>query len=194
MKKKGELNRFLLVSIIVGVCVLCGLAVIVISGSKSRRALSGLRIENFDQLILERSGCFGSCPIYKLVVMSNGEVIFEGKEYTGIKGELKDRITDDQIKRLVEAINQSDFFALGESYLNELDGCVGLWSDQPTAITTVVVQNRTKTIRHYLGCSPGVDTDFSYPKGVYPQGLSELEVNIDRIVDTGRWSDPLRQR
>ena len=186
MKFKNPSTRFVLIFVGVAVCVLAGIVLIQFSDSRSRRSVSLLRIESFDRIVLERSGCYGSCPIYKLAVSGNGEVTFEGKDFVNMKGEVTDRISDRQLGDLVEALNRAAFFGLRDSYVSELDGCWAVASDQATVITTVVTPSRSKTVRHYLGCVEA-DDDLTYPEGVHPRALSDLEIEIDRIVGSGKW-------
>ena len=48
-------------------------------------------------------------------------------------------------------------------------------TDMPSAFTSLTVDGKTKTVRHYHG-------DFSAPKE-----LTELEDKIDEIVNSNQW-------
>jgi hypothetical protein len=43
------------------------------------------------------------------------------------------------------------------------------------------MNGKTKTISHYYGCQTGRGT------AIYPNGLTYLEAQIDRIVGTEQW-------
>ncbi len=46
-------------------------------------------------ITLERTQCFGSCPVYKLTVYGDGRVVYEGGGFVKIKGEKKKRDIDE---------------------------------------------------------------------------------------------------
>lgn len=50
-----------------------------------------------DRLILQRTGCYGTCPIYEVVLFGNGIISYDGKQYTErtgkFIGELDSEIT-----------------------------------------------------------------------------------------------------
>lgn len=45
-----------------------------------------------DTLVLEREGCYGSCPSYTITVFKDGRVVWRGKEYVRVKGKAHSRI------------------------------------------------------------------------------------------------------
>ena len=135
-----------------------------------------------DTLItLERTVCFGSCPIYKLTVDADGTVTFEGRRNVKVKGFVKDRLPRDDLRNLILAFEAASFFTLNDSYQTEKDGCPEVWTDNPTAITSIRMNHKTKTISHYYGCQTGRGT------AIYPNGLTNLEAQIDKIVGTDKW-------
>ena len=129
-----------------------------------------------DTLItLERTPCFGECPSYKLTISADGTVVYEGRQDVKQSGTIKSRISRAQIKQLVAEFERVNYFSLRDSYSGEV--CPETWTDHPSAVTSLRLNGRSKTVRHYHGC-----------KGLAELAkLTDLERRIDRIVNTARW-------
>jgi hypothetical protein len=135
-----------------------------------------------DTLItLERTVCYGPCPIYKVTVTADGTVIFEGRQNVKLKDVVKGHISREDVRSLIAAFEAASYFNLNDTYQTEKDGCPEVWTDNPSAITSIRMNGKTKTISHYYGCQTGRGT------AIYPNGLTYLEAQIDRIVGTEQW-------
>ncbi|HZS03252.1 MAG TPA: DUF6438 domain-containing protein [Blastocatellia bacterium] len=142
-------------------------------------------LSRFDVLSLERMGCEGDCPIYKVTIYGDGKIEYDGKQYARIKGKATSSLTRDQIQELVKIIADVDFFSLRDQYHVEADGCPTHLTDAQSAKTTLEVGGRRKTIDHYYGCmEKGTENK---PGEVYPRGLTNFEKRIDEIVNTAQW-------
>lgn len=126
---------------------------------------------NYEELIikLERTACFGKCPVYSLMIKEDGTVIYSGVDFVRIKGIQETTISMDAIYQLLFVFEKADYFSLNDSYTK-----FGK-SDMPSANTSISTGGKTKSIKHYLG-------DLSAPKQ-----LTELENKIDEIVNTAQW-------
>jgi hypothetical protein len=120
-------------------------------------------------ITLERTECFGTCPVYRLTVYGYGAVIYEGIRFSQVQGTMKTTISEEKIKHLVSEFQKLDYFSLRESYEERNV------TDMPFAITSLTINGNKKTVRHYHG-------DLSTPKE-----LTELEDKIDEIVNTNQW-------
>jgi Domain of unknown function (DUF6438) len=141
------------------------------------------KITHFDLITLERTVCFGSCPIYKLSIRSNGSVEYDGIDHVKIKGQAKTQISPQQVAQLVEAVNAVNFFGLRDKYQRTEDGCKGVATDNPSVIISIKIGDREKTVDHYHGCLAEVD-----PYRIYPANLVEFEDKIDKTVGTSKWT------
>lgn len=139
-------------------------------------------------IILERTGCFGTCPIYIVTATADGTVIFEGKDYVKSKGRVESKISQEQLRELITEIERAGYFSLKDRYSLREDGCQSTWTDNPWAKTTIRINGRTKTIDHYYGCRDQ-PSDQTMGK-VFPRELYELENKIDEIVGTKQWIQP----
>lgn len=121
-------------------------------------------------ITLERTMCFGTCPVYTVTVYGDGKVIFEGQKYVKVTGRRTARISPQQVRQLIAEFDKAHYFALQDRYY-----APNSRTDFPSAITSITIGARTKTVDHYLGDSSA------------PPALTNLEDKIDAIVNTKRW-------
>jgi hypothetical protein len=136
-------------------------------------------IDRFDSISLERTACYGACPVYKVTVWGDRRVDYEGKEFVKTAGHQAATLSQGQLAELARAFSDADFLSLRDKYMSSEDGCPAVATDSPSAITTLELGRQEKTIRHYYGCGER--------GGIYPRALTELETRIDEIVGTDRW-------
>jgi hypothetical protein len=120
-------------------------------------------------ITMERTACHGTCPIYKLTIEGNGDVIYEGQDFVQVKGKQTASLGPAQIQDLVSAFEQAKFVTLTD-YTHE-DA-----TDSPSVITSITRNGKTKTINHYYGDSSA------------PQALFDLESKIDEITNSKQWT------
>jgi hypothetical protein len=58
------------------------------------------------ELVLERTECFGTCPIYTLTVSGDGSAKFEGRRFTAVSGRAAWRIPSDTAEALIAAFER----------------------------------------------------------------------------------------
>jgi hypothetical protein len=118
---------------------------------------------------LARTACYGRCPIYKVTVMRDGTVQWEGERFVKVTGKATAKLSAAAIAELVDAFKRADYFALKDKY-DRYDV-----TDHPSAITSFDDGTRHKTVSNYHG-------DRSTP-----ERLDALEAHIDEIVGTAKW-------
>ena len=131
-------------------------------------------------ITLERGVCYGRCAQYVWTLNSDGSVVFDGKEGTKVTGKATGSISKENLKALIAQFDKVKFFQLEDRY--EFGNCPIKISDTPSAITTLRVNGKAKTVRHYLGC---VEDDPQHTS--LPPALMELEQMIDRLAGSKRW-------
>ena len=126
---------------------------------------------NLDEVIitLERTACYGFCPVYTITIFGNGTVQYEGKEHVQTVGNQETEISEEKIRQIIREFERIDYFSLNDEYTERTI------TDAPSAITSITMNMETKTIKHYHG-------DFSAP-----EELTELEDKIDEIVNSEQW-------
>jgi hypothetical protein len=150
-------------------------------------------------LKMERSGCYGRCPIYDLTIESDGKVTFEGKSWTKIIGKAEDRLSEEKFKKLTDEIEKANFFSFDNAYNSESQNCPNTVTDHPSVKLYVKLNGKEKNINHYLGClendgqkssentSENIREEKIWSPNVFPVQLYNLENKIDEIVETKRW-------
>ena len=135
------------------------------------------RVSPATVITLQRTECFGTCPVYKLTIFADGTVLYEGIRHIKKKGKAKSRITRAKLEDLIEEFDNIYYFNLRDAYIPGSDDCPQSATDNPSAITSLTRNGKTKNINHYHGCR-GLDT---------LELLTKLEDKIDEAVNVNRW-------
>jgi hypothetical protein len=114
---------------------------------------------------LERTACFGACPVYSVTIDARGNVAYDGTRFVRVVGRQTDRIAASRVAALVATVDRIGFFELDAKYRQ-------LITDLPTTFVTVTRGGRSKLIEDYFGA---------------PQPLKDLERQIDEAAQTARW-------
>lgn len=132
-------------------------------------------------ITLDQSACYGTCPVFKVMVKADGTVLFEGGKYTSGKNEGK--IDPVAVRRLLDEANAINFLGLNDKY--DTQTCPNYATDHSTIVISVSSGGHSKTISHYLGCVAKSDV-----REGYPPGLSEFEGNVITVTDISKWFSP----
>lgn len=125
-------------------------------------------------ITLQRTACYGSCPIYKLTIRGDGSVTYEGAAYVRVKGTQKSKIALAKVQDLVKSFMDANYFNLKNEYITVKDanGIESYVTDLPTTITSLKIGDRSMKVVDYFGA---------------PQALRDLEGKIDRVADSRHW-------
>jgi hypothetical protein len=123
---------------------------------------------------LERTACYGQCPVYSVTIDAKGNVAYDGARFVRVEGRQTDRVPVARVAALVATIERMGFFELRDRYrtIRNRDGSEAMVMDLPTAYITVTAAGRSKRIEDYFGA---------------PDALKQLEREIDQAADTDRW-------
>jgi hypothetical protein len=122
---------------------------------------------------LQRTACYGTCPVYTVTIQGDGRVEYIGESHVDIPGSQKAQFQPDNLQSLLKTVDRIHFWDLQEKYF---EGC----TDQPTAILSLHLDGKSKVVSNdYGGCSrqasgPQVD-------------LANLAAEIDTLAGTRRW-------
>lgn len=126
---------------------------------------------------LERTRCYGFCPSYLLTISAAGKVTFEGRHSVKVIGPAQSSITREKLAELVRGFDDINYFGLQNAYETPNDGCKDWVTDGPTAITSLTINGRSKSVRHYSGC-----------RGIAVlKDLEKLEQAIDEATNVTQW-------
>lgn len=127
-------------------------------------------------ITLERTPCFGTCPVYRVSLRRDGTVEFVGERFVTQEGRVTAAITPGAVDSLVAELEAGGYFGFAERYLHGEPACGLYATDSPTVITRVTSSGRSREIRHDYGCSGA------------PPALGRLERRIDEVAGVSRWT------
>ncbi len=124
---------------------------------------------------LERTPCFGTCPVYTVSVSPFGQVTFEGRAHVRHLGTARGQIPPRRVDSLLVEIEKAGYFRFADRYAASEPACGRYVTDLPAAISTVRLGGLTKRIEHDHGC------------GSAPGALAVLEKRIDEVLGSSEW-------
>lgn len=113
---------------------------------------------------LQRSECFGTCPVYNVALYADGMVVFMGIAHVEAIGVHVFEVEPEAIDSIGMRADIFGYFGYQDSYENHV------MTDQPTAITSVRWEDQVKRVVRYDG-DPSA-----------PLGLVWIEDIIDQFV------------
>ena len=124
---------------------------------------------------LERTPCFGTCPVYTISVTALGRVTFEGRAHVLRPGVARAEIPRQRVDSLLLELERAGYFGFAGRYTASEPACGRYVTDLPSAIISVTRIGRTKRIEHDHGC------------GSAPGALAVLEKRIDEVLGSKWW-------
>lgn len=166
MEKKQILSTTILVATVVAIAAM--MLYIVLEQEKIKNKMyEPTDIQNV-VITLKRSACFGICPTYNITIYGNGTVIYEGTANVNMTGIQISNIAEDNLRLLISEFKKIDYFSL-----NETEIASHVVYDVPMFTTSLSINGKIKTIKHY--------------ETAVPKQLTDLENKIDEIVNSSQW-------
>jgi ankyrin repeat protein len=137
---------------------------------KSHVAAPALRPDSKVTITLQRTGCFGSCPLYTVTVSTDG-IVFEGGGYVVASGKHQDTVDPDEVRKLAKRFVAADFYSMDAMYRAGV-------TDNPTYVLSIAIDGQAKKVVDYVGSWEGM-----------PAVITELEDEVDTFAQTQRWID-----
>ena len=72
------------------------------------------------EISLEKTQCFGTCPIYTINIFSDGTGTYEGKRFVDLEGIYNFKINKKEIRKIRRMAKQINFKKIKNKYFNEL--------------------------------------------------------------------------
>jgi hypothetical protein len=117
---------------------------------------------------LERTGCFGPCPIYRVDVLGDGTVVYEGTRFVRHKGRREAKLEKERLLELDRTFDEAGFLALPPEDKRAVP-------DAATVVLAYATDAGARTVRYT-------------PVGAtVPPTLARLEREVSRIVELERW-------
>jgi hypothetical protein len=124
-------------------------------------------------ITMQRTACFGTCPVYQLTIYGDGRVVYAGTAYVAVQDSRTAQLTPAQVQQLLAAFEKANFFELKNEYTVNA-------TDLPGVLTSITWNGRNKKVWHY----GAIDQSELNPA---PAALTELENTIDEIVNAQQW-------
>ena len=130
-----------------------------------------------DSVRIERTPCFGRCPIYRATLYRNGTVRYFGERFVDKLGAYKGRLSEDAFPRISMLVDRLGFNSLKARYEENI-------TDLPSCTVTVIRGRQVKSV---------------YTYGVLPDEMWAIQMAIDRVIEDSRdtWTfippDPMSQ-
>jgi membrane dipeptidase len=111
------------------------------------------------EITLARTACFGMCPDYKVTILGDGTVTYEGHQFVRVTGTHTRKIDPASVTALAAEMQKGGYFEMLDTYEARI-------TDNPTTFTSLTIGNRTKRIKDYVAGPPR---------------LKEIEAQIDAV-------------
>lgn len=130
------------------------------------------------RIVLQRTACYGACPIYMVQLTADGTVTWEGKKHVRKQGKAERSISSDDFATLWRALESVPFADLPQRDADlGTPLCPDVFSDHPTVRVTLESGGEQKHAHDYRGCqgNPAL------------HAFRELETRIDEVAGTEAW-------
>lgn len=124
-----------------------------------------------DAIGLERTPCFGECPIYTVIIHKDGTFRYVGEAYVSHIGTFTGTVDTSELRDLFKYVNEMKYFQLATGYAY-------LVPDSSGTFTMVRKGSKTKVVSNYANSGPAK--------------LWALEQLIDKLVMGAKWDKPVR--
>jgi len=124
------------------------------------------RNSGISEIGLERSACYGTCPVYTVMLKSDGTVRYRGEAHVENIGVRTGRIDAYKFEQLAKYIEEIGYLKLDNNYLTGI-------TDASTVYTTVRSGAKRKVVSNYANSGPAK--------------LWGVEQLIDKLVSETKW-------
>ena len=121
-------------------------------------------------IALERTACFGACPMYKVTLYGSGRVVFEGDDYTTMK-HAESTVDPREVERLIDRLLAAHFLDADAEYREAI-------TDTSNTIISLHSGMHDKTVSTNMGSNSG---------DPMADELYAIGKEIDRVADVKRW-------
>jgi hypothetical protein len=149
---------------------------LVLSACAPRQAPPHQQAAESPAVTLERTPCFGRCPVYRISISNAGRVEYEGKANVAHLGLAADSIPPERVDSLLRELQEGGYFGFASNYVLNDKACGRYSTDSPTVITSASARDQVKRVVHDYGCSDA------------PPELTRFETRIDEVAGVSRWT------
>ncbi|OUV72856.1 MAG: hypothetical protein CBC83_06680 [Flavobacteriales bacterium TMED123] len=134
-------------------------------GSSKKSIKSKVKKEKRELIItLERTACYGTCPIYKIEIYSDGSAFYHGERFVDYLGDYEFSVSKKTTNYILKRAVEIGFFEMEDKYTANI-------TDLPKTIVFIQKDKQKKKIIDYYGA---------------PKKLKEFESLVDGCIDYRR--------
>jgi hypothetical protein len=137
--------------------------------AKSRKIAAREKAGPTEVFSLRKTPCYGSCPVFRLTIMSDGMVRYTGINNVDLIGDYRAKISSDRVDRMLRETIAAGLYRWSDTYPENMDFFI---ADASNTITKVVWNGREKTITN---------------NSEAPEKLLELEQKLTALIAELKW-------
>lgn len=139
----------------------------------------------YDRFTLQRTACFGFCPIYKVIVNERDVLFFEGEQFVvEDDGVVSKRLPKGSFDELLKLAKAHQFSGFDRNYPNENgDNCETVAADLPGLVVKFESERLTHEVNLYEGC-------FGFEGR---ERFQEMVAAMEAVLDIDDWVGPREQ-
>lgn len=109
------------------------------STAQAENQVSSNQTEPMVLASIERTACYGQCPMYKATFFDNGEVKYVGRRFVEKIGTYRFLLSTEEVLEIKKKITEYDYFGLDSLYPTPI-------SDFPSCITEASLNGKLKKV------------------------------------------------
>lgn len=160
-----QMMRTLIFSLIVLESVLMGILISIVGLKDKTPVVPGEVADTAPMITLEKTECYGRCPVYKLMIYDDGQALYQGISHVDKIGEYQQQLPADTIASLIQHFEQSGFWSLKDEYVADV-------TDLPVTYLSFQYQGKHKKIKNLIQA---------------PAELTALENRIAALGESPGW-------
>lgn len=157
--------RTLLLSLIVLEAALMGILISIVGLKDKQSAGQAEVVQASPMVTLEKTACYGMCPVYKLMIYEDGKALYEGVSHVDKIGQYEQLLPADTIASLIRAFEETNFWSLADEYVADV-------TDLPVTYLSFQYQGKYKKVKNLIQA---------------PEGLTALENRVAAIGESRGW-------
>lgn len=137
-------------AIVIFVSVIMGIAFSHCKSSEKPASSNSVQSDTVLLASVERTPCFGICPVYKVTIYQSGKVVMHGKRHVPNIGWFTTRLTAQQVNSIIRYASENKVYELNGEYSEPRI------ADFPTTITELNINYKYKRIVNTQPSAPEV--------------------------------------
>jgi hypothetical protein len=138
------------------------------------------------EIALDRTYCYGWCPVYKVVVRGDGTVVYTGLAHVQSTARAETKIDPTLLEPILREMEAIDLLRHEHTCRSRI------WDSPGTAITLRVGATTRTVADQYSGDECGLDSPSVDP--TWHAGIDRIGKLVDELVHIEQWIGTLEQR